>query len=249
MTQDNKPTESKEENQKPQDHTGVMMSGHIKIFDPETGEVIVDKRNAIHYENMSQGLANSLANKSNGFVHEMAFGNGGTSVDPTGIITYLTPNSTGTNAALYNQTYYKVVDDNSATNKDTTRNKMEVRHTAGNKYTDIVVTCTLDYGEPTGQSAFDNTTDFNGDYVFDELGLKSYEGTENGSTNKLLTHVIFHPVQKSLNRLIQIDYTLRIQSLTSFTETTTTGTTTTTTSTSTSSTGSSGSSAGGGSTY
>ena len=50
-----------------------------------------------------------------------------------------------------------------------------------------------------------------------ELGLKSFEGTENGSTNKLLTHVIFHPVQKSLNRLIQIDYTLRIQSLTTFT--------------------------------
>ena len=61
MTQDNKPTESKEENKKPQDNTGVMMTGHIKIFDPETGEVIVDKRNAIHYENMSQALANSLA--------------------------------------------------------------------------------------------------------------------------------------------------------------------------------------------
>jgi hypothetical protein len=152
----------------------------------------------------------------------MAFGNGGTSVDPTGIITYLTPNSTGTNSTLYNQTYYKVIDDNSSTNKDTTRNKMEVRHTAGNKYTDIVCTCTLDYGEPTGQAAFDNTTNFNGDYVFDELGLKSWEGTENGSTNKLLTHVIFHPVQKSLNRLIQIDYTLRIQSLTTFTETSST---------------------------
>ena len=223
MTQDNKQTESKEtENKKPQDNSGVMMTGHIKIFDPETGEVIVDKRNAIHYENMSQALASSLANKSTGFVHEMAFGNGGTSVDPTGIITYLTPNSTGTNASLYNQTYYKVIDDNSATNKDATRNKMEVRHTAGNKYTDIVCTCTLDYGEPTGQAAFDNTTDFNGDYVFDELGLKSWEGTENGSTNKLLTHVVFHPVQKSLNRLIQIDYTLRIQSLTTFTETSST---------------------------
>ena len=123
---------------------------------------------------------------------------------------------------LYNQTYYKVIDDNSATNNDTTRNKMEVRHTAGNKHTDIVCTCTLDYGEPTGQEAFDNTTDFNGDFVFDELGLKSWEGTENGSTNKLLTHVIFHPVQKSLNRLIQIDYTLRIQSLTTFTETSST---------------------------
>ena len=38
MTQDNKPTESKEEQKKPQDNTGVMMTGHIKIFDPETGE-------------------------------------------------------------------------------------------------------------------------------------------------------------------------------------------------------------------
>ena len=72
MTQDNKPTETKEENKKPQDNTGVMMTGHIKISDPETGEVIVDKRNAIHYENMSQALANSLANKTTGFVHEIA---------------------------------------------------------------------------------------------------------------------------------------------------------------------------------
>lgn len=228
MKQDNTQTETdnmqnNSTEKKPNDNAGVMMTGHIKIFDPENGDVFVDKRNAIHYENMSKAMANSLANKTNGFIHELALGNGGSSVDPTGVITYLTPNSTGTNAALYNQTYYKVIDDNSATNKDATRNKMEVRHTAGNKYTDIVVTCTLDYGEPTGQSAFDNTTDFNGDYVFDELGLKSWEGAENGSTNKLLTHVVFHPVQKSLNRLIQIDYTIRIQSLTTFTETSSTG--------------------------
>ena len=133
-----------------------------------------------------------------------------------------------------------MIDDNSATNKDTTRNKMEVRHTAGNKYTDIVCTCTLDYGEPTGQAAFDNTTDFNGDFVFDELGLKGYYGTENGSTNKLLTHVVFHPVQKSLNRLIQIDYTLRIQSLTTFTETSSTALSTSNTVSGTTSGGSTG---------
>ena len=40
MTQDNKQNEHKEENKKPQDQSGVMMEGHIKIFDPETGEVM-----------------------------------------------------------------------------------------------------------------------------------------------------------------------------------------------------------------
>ncbi len=34
-----------------------MMEGHIRIFDPETGEDYVNKRNAIHYENMSEALA------------------------------------------------------------------------------------------------------------------------------------------------------------------------------------------------
>ena len=179
-----KQEEKKMKEKKPQDNSGIKVEGHIKIWDPTSGEVIVDKRNAIHYENMSIALANSLADRSTGFINEMAFGNGGTTVDPTGIITYLTPNTTGTNASLYNQTYYKVVDDNSSGNKDTSRNKMEVRHTSGNKYTDIVVTCTLDYGEPAGQAAFDNTTDFNDTFVFDELGLKSWEGTENGDTNK-----------------------------------------------------------------
>ena len=51
---------------------------------------------------MSIALAESLANAGQGFVYEMAFGNGGTSVDPTGIITYPNSNSTGTNASLYN---------------------------------------------------------------------------------------------------------------------------------------------------
>ena len=83
------------------DKNGVLVQGHIKIFNPETDEIFIDKRNAIHYENMSIALAESLANAGQGFVYEMAFGNGGTSVDHTGIITYLTPNSTGTNASLY----------------------------------------------------------------------------------------------------------------------------------------------------
>ena len=92
---------------------GVSVQGHIKIYDPSNGEIFVQKRNAIHYENMSLALAESLANQGEGFVNSMVFGNGGTSVDPTGIITYLSPNSTGTNASLYSQTYTKIIDDNS----------------------------------------------------------------------------------------------------------------------------------------
>lgn len=191
---------------------GVHMEGHIRIFDPDSGEEYVNKRNAIHYENMSEALALSLSNKTTGFIHEMAFGNGGTNVDPTGVITYLPANSSGQNASLYNQTYYKVVDDNSSLNTDAGRNKLSVNHISGNIYSDIVVSCLLDYGEPSGQQAFDNTSNFNDAYTFDELGLKSWIGTVN--TGRLLTHVIFHPVQKSLNRLIQIDYTIRIQTLT-----------------------------------
>jgi hypothetical protein len=193
-----------------QDTNGVLVQGHIKIFDPESQKVYIDKRNAIHYENMSIALAESLSNAGQGFIYEMSFGNGGTSVDPTGIITYLTPNSTGTNATLYNQTYTKVVDERSVNNTDPVRNKTEIRHLSGTNYTDIVVSCLLDYGEPNGQDAFDTASSQTNNYVFDELGLRSYSST---GTGRLITHVIFHPVQKSLNRLIQIDYTVRVQSL------------------------------------
>ena len=193
------------------------IEGHIKIFDPKSGEIFVNKRNAIHYENMSIALAESLANSGQGYIYEMSFGNGGTTVDPTGIITYLTPNTVGTNSSLYNQTYTKVVDDRNSANLDPVRNKIETRHVTGTSYTDIVVSCLLDYGEPSGQEAFDNAADINNLYTFDELGLKGYDPDNvPSSTGKLLTHVIFHPVQKSLNRLIQIDYTVRIQSLSGF---------------------------------
>ena len=197
------------------DLSGIHIEGHIKIYDPKTQEVFINKRNAIHYENMSVALAESIANAGQGFIYEIAFGNGGTTVDPTGIITYLTPNSTGTSATLYSETYSKVIDDRSVTNLDPVRNKIETRHVTGTNYTDVFITCLLDYGEPQGQDAFDNTTNNNSEFVFDELGLRSYSPAGNG---KLLTHVIFHPVQKSLNRLIQVDYTVRIQSLSGLSE-------------------------------
>lgn len=200
---------------RPNENGGFHLEGHIKIFDPENGEIYIDKRNAIHYENMSIAMANALANQGQGTVYEMVFGTGGTIVDPTGIISYLTPNTIGINSSLYNQTYSKIIDQNKSQNLDPIRNKMEIRHISGATYTDILISCTLDYGEIPDQEAFDNSQNLDGDFIFDELGLKSFNPNGEG---KLLTHVVFHPVQKSLNRLLQIDYTIRIQSLTGFTE-------------------------------
>ena len=192
------------------------VEGFLKIYDPNDGEVFVEKKNAINYENMSEAIADTLSSRGFGEIYQMAFGNGAASVDATGVITYLPPNTTGQNAALYNQTYAKIVDDTSVFNLDPTRNKMTVFHTTGTLYSDILVQCLLDYGEPAGQAAFDNSTATDGAYIFDELGLLANYGADvDGNTiTRLLTHVVFHPVQKALNRQIQIDYTVRIQSLT-----------------------------------
>lgn len=193
----------------------LKIEGFVKIFDPRTREIILEKKNSIHYENMSVALANTLSNRRQGSIYQMAFGNGGSSIDATGIITYLPPNTTGQSAGLYNQTYAKIVDDTNVLNSDPTNNRLIVSHTPGTVYTDILVSCLLDYGEPSGQAAFDNATTLEGNYVFDEIGLLADYGiNQAGQQNtQLLTHVIFHPVQKSLNRQIQIDYTVRIQSL------------------------------------
>jgi hypothetical protein len=185
-----------------------LIEGFVLIRDAKTGEVLVDKKNAIHYENMSEALALSLANRSSGHIHEMVFGNGASTVSGTGAITYFPPNTTGSDARLYNQTFSKVVDDSSPLDVDRDANYIRVQHKLNATFADIVVTCYLGYAEPSGQEAFDDATDNDGNFVFDEIGLRSFDPTPNDG--KLLTHVIFHPVQKSLNRTIEVVYTLRI---------------------------------------
>jgi hypothetical protein len=196
---------------------GLEVIGFLKIHDPQSGQVLLEKKNAIHYENISEALAFTLSNRGMGTIYQMAFGNGGASVDATGIITYLPPNTTGQNSSLYNQTYAKIVDDTLVSNTDVESNKMNVNHASGKVYSDILVQCLLGYSEPSGQEAFDNGSSTTGDYVFDEIGLlANYGQDENGEVvTKLITHVIFHPIQKALNRQIQVDYTIRIQTLTS----------------------------------
>ena len=168
----------------------IGIEGHIKIWDPNSGEILVRRRNAINYENMSIAIASLLANESgNTGTHQIAtmrFGNGGTTID----------------GALYNQTFSNAVDEAVS---GSASNSTEISHTSPNTYTDVITTCTLDFDSVTGEDDTDTATSMNGTYVFDELAI--YSGN-----NDLLTHVIFHPVQKSKNRKIQVIYTLRIRS-------------------------------------
>ena len=188
----------------------IGMMGHLKIWDPESGDVFINKKNKINFENMSRCIANRLANNDNFSIYEMHFGNGGTTVSGTGVVTYKAPNVNITTDDLYNKTYYKVIDANDTVNNlDPANNFMVVSHVTGTTYTDVITTCTLDYAEPTGQDVVDNSTDMEATYIFDELGLKSKAATLGAGL--LLTHVVFHPVQKSANRLIQVVYTLRIR--------------------------------------
>ena len=59
-------------------------------------------------------------------------------------------------------------------------------------------------GTATSQSALDNSSSMTGDYIFDEIGLIN-------EADKYISHIVFHPIQKSANRKIQVIYTLRIR--------------------------------------
>lgn len=192
------------------DNMQSSITGHVLIRDVDTGEILVDKNNAINFENFSISLAQTIANRPDSWIQEMAFGNGGATVSGTGTITYLPPNVLGSAAQLYQETYSKGVNDQSSLNVNPSKNYIQVSHSTGTTYTDVIVTCNLDLGEPAGQDAFDTATDTLGNYVFSELGLRAYSAS---GTGRLLTHVIFSPVQKSLNRQIEVVYTIRIQTV------------------------------------
>ncbi len=191
------------------DKTQLQVEGHVVMRYQDTGEILVDQHNDIHKENFSEACALALANYDRGVIEEMHFGNGGSVVTSTGEINYGLPQITGQNADLYNPTYYKVVNDRSSRfTSDPIKVNVKTNHISSTTYTDIVVTCTLDYSEPSDQQVFDNATSMEGLYIFDELGLKTYD-SETG-IKRLLTHVVFHPVQKALNRAIEVIYTIRI---------------------------------------
>ena len=214
MSEDNKNKEKSVPEQPktiPNETAGINVEGHVFIRDKETGEVLLNQRNAIHYGNMANLIANALNNAQGAYIQYMAFGNGGTSVDTTGKVLYKTPRVSEafeSGAYLYSRTYYKTI--------NTTNNELDkIDIIAGPSYTDIKMTSTLGYDEPADQDLFDSSTTNQGDYIFDEMAVFSYPAQPGDAvpinSSTMLTHVIFHPVQKSQNRIIEIIYTIRIQ--------------------------------------
>jgi len=199
----------------------VKITTHIVITDADTGEILREGQNAIHQENMSQVLATALARGSNSFISEMHFGKGASITAIDGSVSYRTPNVFGSNSSLYNPTYFTVVDPQDLNNLDSADNNLAVTHTTGTTYSSTVVTATLDYTDPIANDSVFNivnstedslnaTTSVDGEMVFDEIALKT-KGTAGLNSGNLLTHFIFHPVEKSYNQRIQIVYTLKVQ--------------------------------------
>lgn len=203
----------------------VSVHGHVKITDNQTGEVLVDKDNAIHVKNMAIAIARGLSNASNYQVFKMKLGNRGTYIDSgTQNIVFNPPNVSNpivdyATADLYNATYVEIVDDaNSSVGVGNSVTFTEVPSTTNTR---VIVTCVVSANE-----GFDNPADTNnsgqingGDSVspffFDELGLFTKE-TSGLSTDMdpagelMLSHIIFSPIEHTGNRELAIVYTLTV---------------------------------------
>ena len=169
----------------------VQIKGHLLIED-DLGNVLVDKDNAIHPQNMARAISRALANESNYFVKTIAFGNGGTDINAALDITF-NPSNDGQSpdirtwdSQLYNETYREIVDDSdinigtgvgSAAGDPTT-----VEHVSGpgvfsnelGLLSQVSINSVLNRNEPTGQIASGTDAEganFDGSFVFDEIGL------------------------------------------------------------------------------
>jgi hypothetical protein len=210
------------------EHLSSFIKGHVTVKDAETGEILLDKDNAVHFGNISTAIAKSLTGDRSSFITYMAFGNGGVIIDSAGNIIYRKPNTSiykNPNDQLYNTTFvYEMTNNDPGNVADP---NVDVPGGNTKNFDDVVCVVVLGPNIPNGQQNIDNatgignqnSTDTTTNFVFNELAL--YTGPKGQNTTPLdfvsnpetllITHVIFHPVQKSANRTLEITYTLRIQ--------------------------------------
>lgn len=192
----------------------TIVTGHVLIKDRSTGEVLVDKRNAIHPKNMATAIARGLSNSPNGNIFKIKLGNGGTVINASQQIEFRLPTTTGDTADLYNPTYAEVIDEN-----DTgvgAGNSVVFTNIPSSTSTRVIATCVISSNEainnPTDGGA-GGTLNPEGQYFFDELGLftkQSDTNLLNGADELMLSHLIFSPIEHTGNRELTVVYTLTI---------------------------------------
>jgi len=185
------------------EHTQPLVKGHLRVYEEESGNILLDRHNDIHNENFSKALAYSLANQGN-TIQALALGSGGVRVNASNEFLYSSPQIIGRTASLYAETYRKIIDQHNSNNIDSTRNYITVEHGIGNDYTDIKCHCTLEKNEPSSQAVITNTNEIISEYTFNEAGLMT-------STGDLITHLCFYPIAKSNDITLIFDYIIRIQ--------------------------------------
>ncbi len=194
-----------------QDKAAVKFASRVIIEDTNTGEIFLDDCNAVHPENMAYIIARGLANQNKSHIWKVAVGNGGSYVDSTGALHFNIPNTIGTTAELYNETYSEYADavGNSVTAMASTTDITSL----------VEVIFTIAPDDPgSGQWVSDSylspnpieNTNGPGGYTFefDELGL--FAESDDVNHPFLLTHIVFHPIAKTQNRNLRLRYTLTI---------------------------------------
>lgn len=192
----------------------LKAEGFLRIWEQETGKVLLNHHNAIHQENLSVAFSSALASLSNPEEYQkeclewIAFGNGGARATSSNKYIYSTPQTLGRSSLLYHETYRKNIGTEHNAN-----NNIKVTHVSGNLYTDITVNCVLGMNEPSDQD-LTNIQSGNGDitskYTFSEIGLMT-KGSGTGDDSHLLTHICCYPIEKAQNISIAIQYLLRVQ--------------------------------------
>lgn len=193
------------------DDFGIKPRGYFKITDitdVDNPVILVQKTNAIHNGNMVYAIAKQMAGQDSANTHAFGwfgFGDGGSEISETGSIIYRPTNTTNNRnelADLYNRVYQKKVEEEGLTIEVS-----PVVHPMS--ICDVNINVILQQGEPLGQLPMDNSTEFSNKFVFDEFGI--FTNATDIDDSYMLTHVVFHPVQKSLNRVYEVEYTIRFE--------------------------------------
>jgi len=189
------------------ENSNVKVEGHVVITDADSGEVLLDKYNAINFQNFAFAVAQAMSGDTTYAVNKLEFGYGGTTIDVNGNMTYKDARVSGQSVdGLYSTSPATIGADPTVSPLQKAATFI-VNNAANQPYSDLECKVILDYNEPDATGPVtDNASDFDDpdSFVFDEIALMSSAGT-------YLTHLIFHPIQKSNNRKLYILYTLRIR--------------------------------------